>query len=387
MKTIGVGLLCAVACAAFAEDGGDSRAPRSLVEAASSMALRGVEIPVNGSDSCGGAPAISGYGQWSFDLAGTTTDGVGHGLCFASGSDQLWRDRWWVWTASANGQATIETCGLTTVDTRIAVYSPAVVCPPADEYLMACDDDGCGGLQSSVSFIARAGQQYLIRVGRWALTEPAAGGVGMFEISGPGAADICPEEAILCQEAISGGDAHTSTSQYRVADDFRTEADGDVTGLCWRGSYASAAPGVDDFTITYWSNSGGQPGSPIATFSQSAGTLAVQRADAGDVNIVGGTMFEYSASHAPLALQGGAKRWVEVRNYFGNAWYWQISDQGNGGWQDSSVDSDWSNATLTPNMSFCVHFHSNCMGDTNGDGVINFADLNNVVSVINSACP
>lgn len=387
MKTIGFGLLCVVACAAFGGGEPERREAASLVEAAASGDFRGVSIPANGADACAAAPVISGYGDWSFDLAGSTTDGVGHGLCSGSGSDQIWRDRWWLWTASANGPVRVETCGLTTLDTRIAVYAPASVCPPADEYILACDDDGCGGLQSTVTFIGRAGQEYLIRVGRWALSEPAAAGTGMFRVSGPASPDICPDDVILCQDELPGGNAHTSTSAFRVADDLRTDATGDVTGLCWWGSYIGTAPSVDGFTITYWTNSGGQPGSPIATYSQSDGTLAVQRADSGDVNIVSSTMFAYSASHAPLAFPAGARRWVEIRNFFGGTWFWQESDVGNGAWQDPTVAADWSDSDPISDRAFCVHFQSGCVGDTNGDGVINFADLNNVVSFINSTCP
>lgn len=386
MKRFQVGLLFVVACAASGQPEGRRPEAASLYEAAAAGEVRGVATPSNGSDGCGAAAAISGYGQWSFDLAGSTTDGVGHGLCNASSSNQLWRDRWWAWTASANGPVRVETCGLSGLDTRVAVYSPAAVCPPADEYLIACDDDSCG-FQSSVTFVARAGQQYLIRLGRYGLSEPAAGGTGMFRVSGPSTPDVCPEEAVLCREPMPAGNAHTSTSVYRVADDFRTEATGDVTGLCWWGSYASTAPTYDDFTITYWSNSGGRPGSPIASFSQSEGTLAVQRADSGDVNIVGGTMFVYSATHAPLAFPVNVRRWVEVRNFFGSTWYWQNADAGSGAWQDGTPAADWSDANAAPNMAFCVHFRSNCIADTNGDGVVNFADLNNVVSVINTTCP
>ncbi len=386
MRMITAGLTIALSvCAAWAQTP-ESREPATNIEALPSGAERGVAVPGNGADGCAGAPAISGYSTWAFDFAGATTDGQGHAACLGFGSDQIWRDRWWSWTAPASSLVRVETCGQTGVDTRIAVYSPAAVCSPASEYLLACNDDACN-FQSSLTFQARAGQTYLIRIGLYGFSEPAAIGAGTFTVNGLDAPDICPDTVVACQDPNLSESAYTSTASFRVADDFVMNATGAVDGICWRGSYIGFAPGTDDFTITYWTNAGGLPGTPIASFDQSAGGLSVQRADSGDLDIANNTMFVYSAKHAPVVIADNVRYWVEIRNFQGTTWYWQGSTQGNGAWQDGTPASGWSGSTARPNVTFCVSFLSGCNLDTNGDGVINFADLNNVVSFFNTNCP
>ncbi len=373
------------ACAAWGQQR-ESRGPASSLEDAGlAGADRGVLVPGNGSDACAGAVGISGYSSWAFDLAGATTDGLGHGQCLLASSDQLWRDRWWDWTAPASGIVRVETCGQTTLDTRIAVYAPASPCPPTDEYLVICNDDSCG-LQSSLTFVARAGQTYRIRIGRYGLTEPAAAGSGTFTIFSNNAPDICPDDAGPCQNPIPNGIAYTSNASFRVADNFSPSSSGAMEGLCWWGSYIGLAPGADSFVVTYWTSSGGLPALPIASFSQGAG-LAVQRVDSTLANNVGDTMFLYSATHAQVPLASGVNYWVEVRNMFGGTWYWQESQQGDGSIQDFSPPSNWAGATARPNVAWCAQFQSGCAFDTNGDGVLNFADLNNIISSFNTNCP
>lgn len=362
-----------------------SRTPASNIESVPFNGDRDVAIPANGSDSCAGAAAISGYRTWGFDLAGATTDGLAHSVCLSFGSDQIWRDRWWAWTAPATGLTTVETCGLTITDTRIAVYAPASPCPPTGEYLVACNDDFCS-VQTSLTFIAQAGQTYFIRLGRYGTTEPAAAGSGAFRIIASLTPDVCPDDAGPCQTVLLSATAFTSNGSFRCADDIVPSASGAIEGVCWWGSYPSTAAAADDFTVTYWTNAGGLPGIPIASFSQS-GSLAVQRVATNDLDIAGTTMFLYSATHAPVPVVKNTRYWVEVRNMFGGTWYWQGSVQGNGGWQDQTPPSNWGDATARPNFAFCPVYNSACNLDTNGDGQINFADLNNIISSFNTSCP
>jgi hypothetical protein len=174
----------------------------------------------------------------------------------------------------------------------------------------------------------------------------------------------------------------------RAADDFPASNGAQITGVCWWGSYAATAPAADDFVVTYWSDSSADvPGLQIARFAQSEGTLAVQRADSGQTNNIGGTVFLYSAHHAAVQLPA-ATHWVEVRNLFGGIWFWQQSQAGNGSLQDTTPATGWIGAVARPDLAFCVQqLEPPCPFDTNGDGVIDFADLNNIVSVFNTACP
>ncbi len=123
--------------------------------------------------------------MFDFDNSTATTDGPLHEACLdADGETHITDDVWYCWTADCTDTVYIRTCGLTEVDTKIAVYEGCDACPPTDEALLACNDDFCGfllaGQQSQVSFGATAGQSHLIRIG----TFPGAeGGVGMFSIS------------------------------------------------------------------------------------------------------------------------------------------------------------------------------------------------------------
>jgi hypothetical protein len=388
MRLICAGLATALLACAAAAQVPESRIPASVLEAIPSAGERGVPVPGNGADACAAAPEISGYGTWAFNLVGATTDGLAHPPCANAASDQIWRDRWWSWTALASGVVRVENCGQTTADTRIAVYSPAAPCSPTNEYVLACDDDSCTGFQSTLTFVAQAGQTYLIRLGIYGLAEPAAAGAGTFTISGVTQPDICPNDVVGCQTVDLTENAFTSTAAFRVADNFTVNASGAVTGLCWWGSYAGVAPIVDSFVITYWSNSiFDLPGVPLASFSQDLGGLAVQRSDTGNVDIAANTMFIFSAKHAPVPVADNGEYWVEVRNFFGGTWYWQGSQTGDNSLQDATPPSNWVGSTVRPDVAFCLHFQSGCAFDTNGDGVLNFADLNNIVSFFNTNCP
>lgn len=383
MKIV-MSLALAASCAVAAPQS-PSREPMSNADAAALGGERGVVAPLNGNDACSAAPAISGLGMWSFDLAGATTDGLSHPQCLAFNSSQIWRDRWWSWTSPVSGVVRVETCDLTTLDTRIAVYAPGSPCPPTNEYVVGCNDDACNS-QTAIDFVARAGQTYLVRLGRFGSSEPVASGSGAFRISSAAAPGQCPPGDGPEQLVAIGGAAYGSTVSVRVADDVTAPVTGAIEGLCWFGSYFGFAPAADAFVITYWTDAGGVPGTPIASFSQANG-LAVERAATDDLDAVGGTMFRFSAAHAAVPVAKNIRYWIEVRNLFGNTWYWQSSQQGNGALQDTTPSSDWTDAIPRQDMAWRLDLTSGCSSDTNGDGVINFADLNNIVSLINSACP
>lgn len=113
----------------------------------------------------GGGPVRFGW-----NLASATTDGVSNPACSHGSSSDIARDLWYCWMAPANGYATISTVGLTTLDTRLAVYNG---CAGAESFgILACNDDapnpsGSGGLvsQSSVTFAITKGATYSIRLG------------------------------------------------------------------------------------------------------------------------------------------------------------------------------------------------------------------------------
>ncbi len=137
-----------------------------------------------GDDTCAEMDFLASEGQYRFDTTTATQDGPAD--CPGGGDPDIDHDVWFCWTATCDGVVTIETCGLTTVDTKIAVYD-GCYCPPTT--LLACNDDACGE-QSSVSFSAVYNSQYLIRIG----TPPGvSGGEGEFLIT---SSPTCSEEAV-----------------------------------------------------------------------------------------------------------------------------------------------------------------------------------------------
>ena len=150
---------------------------RNLFLGSLALALVGATANAQGADVCASAQAIAGYGQFAFDTTAATTDGLADPLCMNASQDNISNDVWWVWTAPADATVIIDTCGQTTLDTRIAVYDGGL----CGGTILGCDDDGCSvGLQSELSFVAVAGQDYLIRIGEY--SPSGVGGTGTFTI-------------------------------------------------------------------------------------------------------------------------------------------------------------------------------------------------------------
>jgi hypothetical protein len=141
--------------------------------------LVNVVPPGAANDECGGAIALGATGPYSFDNSTATTSCVGqsNAICTFFGSPAMETDVWYTWTATSSGNATLTTCGFTSIDTKVAVYSGAG-CPTGAA--LACNDDACPGFQSTVCWPVTAGQSYTIQVG---VFPGAAGGIGSFDIT------------------------------------------------------------------------------------------------------------------------------------------------------------------------------------------------------------
>ncbi|MCA8980035.1 MAG: hypothetical protein H6831_10585 [Planctomycetes bacterium] len=141
------------------------------------LALLAGFASAQGADLCANAQPITGFGSFAFDTTAAATDGAPDALCLNAGQDNVNLDVWYLWTSTFDGIVTVDTCGQTTLDTRLAVYADDCAGP-----ILACDDDGCSvGLQSELTFAAISGQDYVIRLGQWSPT--SAGGTGTFTIS------------------------------------------------------------------------------------------------------------------------------------------------------------------------------------------------------------
>jgi hypothetical protein len=140
--------------------------------------------PPPANDVCATPTALPGVGTYPFDNTNATTgtEGQAEALCNLTGAGTtLLSDVWYTWTASLNGIATVNTCGISTIDTKIAIYNGAG-CPTASA--IACNDDACAGYQSTVQFPCLSGNTYTIQLGLYpGQFPPAVAGAGVFDVS------------------------------------------------------------------------------------------------------------------------------------------------------------------------------------------------------------
>lgn len=385
--------VCMSLCAAFAAPS-LAEAPASIRQINPQPAAieRGI-----GADLCPDAQFIEGAGTFDFDNSNALTDGLAHSSCLFFGQSQITRDVWFRWRADCTGPTTLETCGMTFVDTKIAIYAPNAPCPPTDEFLVDCDDDSCDLRRNTMTFFAVAGQTYLIRIGSFPGSggSDGPGGSGTFTIT-------CGEEPVLCEDGYAcqdstDTDARNSTAgSFRVADNFFPVASGDVTGLCFRGVYGSGfgpAPAVpDSFRVTYYADNGaGGVGLPIASFFQGSDLALEGRRDTGELLIAAFPVWEYSVCHAPVPVSAGQTYWVEITNDIsamnGTFWYWQDGAGGDSfSFQDDSPFDSYANAVnISSDRAFCLKFET-CPTDINKNGVTDFGDLNAILVQFGFSC-
>jgi hypothetical protein len=163
---------------------------------AAGVFLMQVVVPA-ANDDCNTAQLISGTGVFSFDnsLATTGIDGQSEALCAVQwGQTTVDNDVWFRWTAPSSGVARVSTCGLTSVDTKIAAYAGSG-CPSAGSAL-ACNDDSCQSFQTSILFPATGGSTYTIQMGTF---PGASGGTGHFtlDVLTPPPNDDCATPTVL----------------------------------------------------------------------------------------------------------------------------------------------------------------------------------------------
>jgi hypothetical protein len=158
---------------------------RSLTTVLALACLAG-HAAAQGTDSCTSPTPISGLSTFNFNN-GAATNTTGSGTTCGG----LGRDLFWTWTAPSTGTFEVSTCGGASFDTVVAIYAGAT-CPTTSQAFLACNDDSCA-LQSSATFNATSGAQYLIRVGSY---NGGAGGAGTFTIAvgTPGGGGGCPTQ-------------------------------------------------------------------------------------------------------------------------------------------------------------------------------------------------
>jgi hypothetical protein len=152
--------------------------PRRLCVGIASLTAAVPALAQPANDLCSSSQPIVGFGNFFFDTNGATTDGPLEALCNYFGSQQIYNDVWFCWTATASGPTIARTCGGTVLDTKIAVYDG---CAPCYTFggIIGCDDDNCS-TQTSVSWTATAGHTYMIRLGSYNV---ASFGSGALELA------------------------------------------------------------------------------------------------------------------------------------------------------------------------------------------------------------
>ncbi len=165
------------------------------------MTLSGPPVPP-ANDGCATPTVIAGTGLFPFDNSTATTgaEGQSEAACFAFGSDDMQKDVWYTWTSPSTGIATLETCALTSVDTKIGAYAGAG-CPSSAA--LACNDDVCF-FQSRIQFAVQTGGVYTIQIGTF---PNSSGGTGNFSIT------IGPSQVKLSQVWGSGGNTSAPLRQ------------------------------------------------------------------------------------------------------------------------------------------------------------------------------
>ncbi len=226
-------------------------------------------------NACANAANLSAYGTFPFDTTGATTDGPAETLCNISGSNQVYNDIWYTYTACSTGDHTVSTCGAT-FDTRIAVYGSA--CPAAANAAIACNDDstacGAGSLQSSVTFAATSGQTYRIRVGSFTnnTTQGQGYGTGNLVLTGPSCGPAGPA-GDSCSSPIAltgyGATAFTNVGATTDGPTPTTCGSGNQIGNDIWYTYTACAAG----SHTVDSCTGGNFDTVIAVYTGACGSL------------------------------------------------------------------------------------------------------------------
>jgi len=328
-------------------------------------------------DECTAALQITGAGIFPFQNEGAALDGPPHAACSRNesngGGDDIASDVWYCWTANCDGVVTVDTCGQTSLDTRLAVYD-GCQCPHDDSSLLACNDDfntddlinlgqeQCG-TQSRVQFNAVAGQAYLIRLG----SEPSVGGgEGTFTVTcGEVPTELpCAQPDDHCRRPGRWGALEANGETKFVADDFSPAVDGALTTICWWGAYVdesgACAPPADAFEVTYYTQGFGLPGPVLAgPFRQSDGSLTVE----GPIRTTGRLLdqyqeYAYSAVHDPVNVVAGGCYWVQIINRLDGdcRWYWEMSndDLRDVVYTADLVPEPHLSESVSGNMSFCT---------------------------------
>ncbi len=141
-------------------------------------------------DSCHNAIEIFIDQIETFDNSLATTDTLFHAVndCPSAGTDSIYMDIWYKYTATFTGEMYWNLCGFgTSFDSRIAVYNGNASCPLGVDDLMTCNEDGlpteCPNSESQLRFDVVEGETYLMRLGGFGTDSMIFSGTGGFNLT------------------------------------------------------------------------------------------------------------------------------------------------------------------------------------------------------------
>ena len=141
-------------------------------------------------DSCQNAIEIFIDEIITFDNTLASTDTLFHVVndCPSSGTDSIYLDIWYKYTATFTGEMYWNLCGFgTTFDSRIAVYNGNASCPLGIDDLLTCNEDGlageCPNAESQLRFDVVEGEIYLMRLGGFGDSTQIFSGTGGFSLT------------------------------------------------------------------------------------------------------------------------------------------------------------------------------------------------------------
>jgi hypothetical protein len=119
-----------------------------------------------------------------------------------------------------------------------------------------------------------------------------------------------------------GGLLSTVDTRWLASDNFVLEA-GSTTlaDIHWWGYYAEDVIPTDSFTAFIYSDSAGEPGTVLHTF-----TAPVVRTDTGDLTFGEFPEFEYHMDVDPVELTAGTTYWLAIQNDVDCNWFWSITE-------------------------------------------------------------
>jgi len=133
--------------------------------------------------NCSSTTRSTGTSLIDFDFNFAPATAAGTTMC----GEPVGRQFFYHWTSDCAGTVTVKTCALTNQDTLISVYAldpcNPVACDTVTGTAIACDDQGCGNNQSTVSFPAQIGQQFIVVLGRWQTGAPETSAIGRISFS------------------------------------------------------------------------------------------------------------------------------------------------------------------------------------------------------------